>query len=183
MPVSAFFKLKLTLFTDMPRAIIIALFINQVNLGGKKMFYLIFTALFLKPSIRKEDIPSQIGRAISGFIISIVLLYFLKVDRSISFLISALWIPALVQVIFMLAGMSVKKFDRKKKGVEKTGDWRLVLVFICAILVSIVYNSYPYITGGAKKLAYMVNVTESKEMVSKIDTQHIIVISPGNRIL
>lgn len=162
----------------MPYAIIIAFYINQVNLGVTKMFYLIFTALFLKPSLKKEDIPSQIGRAILGFIISIVLFYFLKVDRSISFLISALWIPALVQAIFAMAGMSVKKFDRKKKSVEKTGDWRFVLAFICAIIVSIVYNSYPYISGGAKKLASMVNVTESTEMVSKIDTQHIIVISP-----
>lgn len=142
------------------------------------MFYLIFTVLFLKPSLKKEDVPSQIGRAILGFLISVIVFYFGKADRSISLLVSLLWIPAMVQFIFAVLSDWVRRYDSKKRHESKGQSGILVLAYCGIFIFSICFSFYPYITGGAKKLASMVNVKESTDKVSKIDTQHIIVIAP-----
>ena len=136
------------------------------------MYNLIFALLFLKPSIKKKDLPGQIGRLITGFLISFLLFYFGNVDRSISLIIATLWIPAIFQVVFALVGGAVRKWE------QRDNEGLIAIVTIVMFLGSIFYNSYPYITGGAKNLSKMVNVKESTEKVSKIAAEHVIVIAP-----
>ncbi len=140
------------------------------------MFYLLITALFLKPSIKKEDLPEQLGRAIIGGLVSFFALYVFKFDRSLSFILSMLWLPALVQVSFYTATYEAKK-AAKSKTVQKASALPAIIM-IAAILFSIGYNLFPYITGGAKNLAKMVPVKESIEKVSQVDAEHVVVISP-----
>lgn len=140
------------------------------------MFYLLIIILFLKPSIKKEDLPEQIGRGIIGVLVSFFALYILKFDRSLSFVVSMLWLPALVQVLFY-AGTSSANKKSKNKTVQK-GSSVIPLIMIIAIFFSAGYNLFPYITGGAKSLAKMVPVKESTEKVSQIDAEHVVVISP-----
>ncbi|MFA9398463.1 MAG: hypothetical protein ACERKV_09385 [Clostridiaceae bacterium] len=133
------------------------------------MFYIIFSILFLKPSIKKEDIPGNIGRFITGFIFSFVFFYLFNKDRSISYILSILWIPA----IFQSASYEIIS-EKNKIKTKAYINWSLALV----IIISIGYNFFPYISFGSKNLAKMVPVQNSTELVSKIDSEHIIVISP-----
>lgn len=140
------------------------------------MFYLLITVLFLKPSFRKEDLPAQIGRAILGGIVSFFFLYVFKFDRSLSFILSILWVPALIQLILYAGGAAANKAI-KKKSAQKASP--IIMLSIASVmLLSIGYNLVPYITGGAKNLAKMVPVKESSEKVSQINAEHVIVISP-----
>lgn len=140
------------------------------------MYYIILTLLFLKPSIDKEDFGEQIARGIIGLIISFIVFYLGIADRSISFLAAILWLPALVQMLFagVDAGVSVKvKGETKpRRNLAYAG------IFGILFILSIGYSFYPYITGGAKKLAKLPEVQESSEKISKIDAEHVIVISP-----
>ncbi|MBL4934364.1 hypothetical protein JK636_01180 [Clostridium sp. YIM B02515] len=140
------------------------------------MFYLLIIILFLKPSIRKEDLPEQIVRGIIGVLVSFFVLYILKFDRSLSFMLSMLWLPALVQVLFYAGTSSANKKSRNKT-VQK-GSSVIPLIMVTAMLFSVGYNLFPYITGGAKNLAKMVPVKESTEKVSQIDAEHVVIISP-----
>ncbi len=129
------------------------------------MYYIIMILLFLKPSIKKEDINEQIARGITGLIFSWFLFYVVCVDRSIYFIMAALWVPAIFQISFLstLKGKNKDKF---------------VSVMCILLVLSIGYNLYPIITAGASKLASEVPVKESSEGVLKADASHIIVISP-----
>jgi hypothetical protein len=139
------------------------------------MFYLLITILFLKPSVKKDHIPEQIGRAVIGGLFSFIVLYLFKFDRSLSFTLSMLWFPALVQLLFYAGTSAVNKSIKRKT--EKASPVP-ALVMTAAMLFSIGYNLFPYITGGAKNLAEMVPVKESTEKVSQIDAEHVVVISP-----
>lgn len=132
------------------------------------MFYTLFTLLFLKPSYKKEDIHNNIGRAIAGLIFSFLFFYLFNKDRSISFLVSVVWIPAIFQTILYIADNS------KEKKVKSYPVIILLVVFIG----SLAYNFVPYINLSSKNLAKMVPLKESSEKISKIDSEHIIVISP-----
>ncbi|MDF2532760.1 MAG: hypothetical protein K0Q65_2341, partial [Clostridia bacterium] len=123
----------------------------------------------------KEDLSEQIGRAIIGGIISFFLFYVVKFDRSVSFILSTLWLPALVQLIFY-AGSSVATKVRNKQAKGTSAAFSLIMTV--TILFSVGYNLFPYITGGAKNLAKMVPVKESTEKVSQVDAEHVIIISP-----
>ncbi|MFT5875134.1 MAG: hypothetical protein ACI8WT_004115 [Clostridium sp.] len=96
--------------------------------------------LFLKPSLKKEDINEQIARGVTGLIFSWVLFYVLCVDRSIYFIMAALWLPAVFQMSFSLGSKG------KNKG-------KFVGVMSIFFFLSVGYNLYPYITVGASKLA------------------------------
>ena len=137
------------------------------------MFYLIFSVLFLKPSIKVKDIPEQIFRFIIGLFMSFLVFYIGAEDRSVSFILAALWLPAIIQIVFALGEAGTAK-DKKVSDIAGLK----MLIAIVMILFSIGYNILPYDIGGAKNLAKMVNVKESSEKVSKIDTAHVIVISP-----
>ena len=139
------------------------------------MFYLLIILLFLKPSIKKEDLPEQLGRAVMGGLFSFIVLYLLKFDQSLSFILSMLWFPALVQLLFYAGTSALNK--SAKKTAEKASPIPAIII-TAAILFSIGYNLFPYITGGAKNLAIMVPVKESTEKVSQIDAEHIVIISP-----
>jgi hypothetical protein len=140
------------------------------------MYYLLIIILFLKPSIKKEDLSEQIGRAFIGGVVSVFALYVLKLDHSISFILSMLWIPALVQMLFY-GGSKIANKSVKNKGIKK--DSSIIALIMTAVMIfSIGYNLFPYITGGAKNLAKMVPVKDSTEKVSQIDAEHVIVISP-----
>lgn len=139
------------------------------------MFYVLIILLFLKLSIKKDDFPEQIARAVIGAITAFILFYVLKFDQSVSFTLSVLWLPALFQIIFY-AGSRVGKSSRNKGNVKKSSAIPLILTL--AMIFSIGYNSFPYITGGAKNLAKMVPVKESSEKVSQVNAEHVIVISP-----
>lgn len=138
------------------------------------MYYLILILLFLKPSIKKEDIPLQIIRIFLGALVSFFLFYVCNVDRSVSLLLSILWVPALFQLIFSYG--SKKNTSRKNKDFDKHNKTSLIMFIL--IIFSIGYNFYPYITFGSKNLASMVPVKESTDKLSKIDAEHVIVISP-----
>ena len=129
------------------------------------MYYIIMILLFLKPSIKKEDINEQIARGITGFIFSWFLFYVVCVDRSIYFIMAALWVPAIFQMVLSLGS--------KGKNKDKFAGVMFIL-----LVLSIGYNLYPIITAGASKLASEVPVKESSEGVLKADASHIIVISP-----
>lgn len=129
------------------------------------MYYIIMILLFLKPSIKKEDINAQIARCITGFIFSWFLFYVVCVDRSIYFIMASLWVPAIFQMC-LAAESKAKNKDN------------FVGVMVVLLVLSIGYNLYPYITAGASKLASEVPVKESSEGVLKADASHIIVISP-----
>lgn len=137
------------------------------------MCYLIFALLFLKPSIKKQDIPSQIGRGILGLITGFFIFYFGNADNSISFLLSILWVTASFQLGFAIIGAAISR----GKG-DKSGNVLIGLVVLFMYVIGIGYNLYPYITFQSKNLAKMVDVKESTEKVSKIDAAHVIVISP-----
>lgn len=140
------------------------------------MYYLLIIILFLKPSIKKEDLPEQIVRAIIGAITSFVLFYILKFDHSISFVLSILWLPAIFQIIIYLGSAASYKARKIKEETNISPYFAL-----CAVIVfvfSLGYLSFPYITGGAKNLAKMVPVKESTEKLSQIDAEHVIVIPP-----
>lgn len=128
------------------------------------MYYIIMILLFLKPSIKKEHINEQIARGITGLIFSWFLFYVLCVDRSIYFILAALWVPAIFQMSLSLGS--------KDKNKSKFAGVMCIFFFL-----SIGYSLYPYITAGAKKLATSVPVKESNEGVLKADASHIIVIS------
>lgn len=140
------------------------------------MYYLLVILLFLKPSIKKEDLPEQIGRGIIGGIVSFLVLYVFKFDHTLSFLLSMLWLPAIVQLIFYVISGEVNK-DKKNKENRKYSV-PIGMCLIVFMILSIAYNQVPYITGGAKNLAQMVPVEESTEKVSQINAEHVIVISP-----
>lgn len=140
------------------------------------LFYLLIIVLFLKPSFKKEDLPEQLGRLILGALASFLLLYVFKVDRSLSIILAMMWFPALMQIIFYLGSKAGYKSKRIKE--EKKASTAIPLIMIAALIFSIGYNNYPYITAGAKKLAKMVPVKESTEKVSKVDAEHVVVISP-----
>lgn len=129
------------------------------------MYYIIMVLLFLKPSIKKEHINEQIGRGVAGLIFSWFLFYVVCVDRSIDFVMAALWVPAIFQ-------MSLSLVSKDKNKGKFAG-----LMFMLFIL-SIGYSFYPFITGGASKVASSVPVKESSVGVLKADAGHIIVISP-----
>lgn len=131
------------------------------------MFYILMAVLFLNPDVKKASKKSQIIRAILGLITGFILFYIFNMDRSISFILSSLWIPALFQIIS--SGIL-----RKKGSYSKT----LIKVMTIILFFSIGYKFYPYDTLGAKKLAGIVPVKESNDTVSKIDAAHVIVISP-----
>lgn len=135
------------------------------------MYPILYFFLFLKPSLKRDDIGEQVLRAIIGLILTFIVYYLIVPDRTLSFLISALWLPAVIQLIF-----SIGSFISGKEPIRETGF--NILAFFLLFVLCIGYNLYPYITGGAKNLAKMVEVTESSEKVSKIDAQHVIVISP-----
>jgi hypothetical protein len=147
------------------------------------MFYLILIILFLKPSFRKEDLGEQIGRGIFGAIIAFFVFYIGNVDRSISFLVSILWLPAIFQFVCAAAagasknikGKDIKSFEANK-GAKASSI--VIMVAIISIVGSIGYNLYPFITAGASNLAKMVPVQESTEKVSKINAEHVVVVSP-----
>ena len=129
------------------------------------MYYIIMILLFLKPSIKKKDRSEQIERAIVGFIFSWVLFYVVCVDKSIYFIMAALWVPAIFQMSLSLGS--------KDKNKSKFMGVMYILLFL-----SIGYNLYPFITAGASKLASEVSVNESSDGILKADANHIIVISP-----
>lgn len=134
------------------------------------IYGIIYILLFLKPSINKKDIGSQIARGVIGAIFSFMFFYLANADRTFSFIFAVIWIPALVQIVF--AGIESGK-DKNNRANNVTAALAGVIFLLC-----IGYNFFPYITGGAKKLASMVPVKESSEMISKVDAEHIIVISP-----
>lgn len=139
------------------------------------MFYMIMIILFLKPSFKKEYMKEQIFRGSLGFVVSFILFYIFNMDRSISFLISAIWIPALFQIIFA----TVNTFVERKKETTKDKKENLFLsTMIILIIGSMVYNGYPYVIGQSKNLAKMVNLKESNDKISKINAEHVIIISP-----
>lgn len=140
------------------------------------MFYVLIIALFLKLSFKKEDLSGQLGRAVIGAITAFFLFYVLKFDQSFSFILSMLWFPALVQLIFYAGASAVNKAKRNKSAANTSP--LVVLLMTAAIVFSIGYNNYPYVTAGAKNLAKMVPIKESAEKVSQIDAEHVIVISP-----
>lgn len=141
------------------------------------MYYLLVILLFLKPSIKKEDLPEQTGRAILGGILSFLVFYTFKFDQSLSFILSILWLPAIVQFILYAAWPNDNQTSQKKpKAINGSHFFGLSMVIV--LLFSIGYNLFPYITGGAKNLAKMVPVKESAEKVSQVDAEHVIVISP-----
>ena len=129
------------------------------------MYYIIMILLFFKPSLKKEYLNEQILRGITGLIFSWFLFYVVCVDRSIYFIMAALWVPAIFQM-----GLSLGSKDKNK---GKFAGAMCVLFFL-----SIGYSLYPFITAGASKLATSVSVVESSEGVLKADANHIIVISP-----
>ncbi|MBK5240956.1 hypothetical protein [Clostridium sp.] len=129
------------------------------------MYYIIMILLFLKPSIKKEHINEQIARGIIGLIFSWFLFYVLCVDRSIYFIMAALWVPAIFQMCLSLWSKD------ENKG-------RFAVGMSILFLLSIGYSLYPFITAGAKKLATSVPVKESSDGILKADASHIIVISP-----
>ncbi|MDP4177771.1 MAG: hypothetical protein Q8900_05440 [Bacillota bacterium] len=140
------------------------------------VFYVILILLFLKPSIKKEDLGYQVGRLFFGGIVSYIIFYLCKADKSISFIISILWLPALVQLVLYIIA-NVSKYSKVNRSHNKNSKI-IPLVMAALMLISIVYNNIPYITGGSKNLAKMVPVKESTEKVSQIDAEHVIVISP-----
>lgn len=147
------------------------------------MFYLILILLFLKPSFRKEDVGGQIGRGIFGAIIAFVVFYIGNVDRSFSFMVSVLWLPAIFQLacaVFSNTASNMRGKDIKsleaRRGVNHSSIFIIIMIILA--LVSIGYNLYPYITAGASNLAKMVPVQESAEKVSKINAEHVVVVSP-----
>lgn len=127
--------------------------------------------LFLKPSIKKKDLSQNITRAIFGLFISFTLFYVFNKDRSVSFILSILWFPMMFQFISYIGENIGDKNEKKSRK-----PINFILSFI--ILASLLYNAFPYVTFGSKKLAEMVPVKESKEVVSKIDSKHVVVISP-----
>lgn len=132
------------------------------------LYILLFVMLFLKPSFDKKYIGQQIGRLIIGLFFSWLVFYIGNADRTFSFVLAVLWIPSLVQAIFVVLAL-------------KNKDNTAVPIFIVSLamfLFSLLFNNYPFVTGGAKKLADMVPVKESSEKISKIDAAHVIVISP-----
>jgi len=137
------------------------------------MYYLLLILLFLKPSIKKEDLQEQIIRGILGGIISFFVFYICKYDKSISFIFSMLYIPIIIQIIFYTISSEKNKYKNKSKSKSF-----FVPVMILFFILSILYNTLPYITGNAKKLAQMVPVKESTEKISQIDAEHVIIISP-----
>jgi hypothetical protein len=129
------------------------------------MYYILMILLFLKPRLKKEHINEQIARGVTGIIFSWFLFYVVCVDRSIYFIMAALWIPAIFQMTLSLVS--------KDKNKVKFAGAMCVLLFL-----SIGYSLYPFITAGASKLASSVPVVESSEGILKADASHIIVISP-----
>jgi len=129
------------------------------------MYYIIMILLFLKPSIKKEHFDEQIARGLLGLIFGWFLFYIACVDRSIYFIMASLWVPAIFQMSLSL-------------GSKEKNKSKFALVMCILLFLSIGYNLYPYITGGASKLASSVPVKESNNGISKADASHIIVISP-----
>ncbi|MBU3112179.1 hypothetical protein [Clostridium lacusfryxellense] len=129
------------------------------------MYYIIMSLLFLKPSIKKEHVNEQIARAITGLIFGWFLFYLANVDRSIYFIMAALWVPAIFQMVFSLGSKDIHK-------------GKFIWGMCILLFLSIGYNLYPYITAGSSNLASSVPVKESTEGVSKADANHIIIISP-----
>lgn len=129
------------------------------------MYYILMILLFLKPSLKKKDVNEQITRGVVGLIFSWFLFYIVCVDRSIYFILAALWVPAIFQMSISLGSKD------KNRG-------KLVGVMCLLIFLSIGYNMYPFITAGASKLATAVPIVESSEGILKADASHIIVISP-----
>lgn len=136
---------------------------------GDFMYYILFTLLFLKFSFKKEDVKEQIVRAEIGGVISFAVFYLFNKDRSLSLILSIIWIPAVFQLILTSIFQDIKK--------QKISKF-YYLVAAVFMVFSFCYNLYPYITGSSKKLAQMVPVKESSDMVSKIDAEHVIIISP-----
>lgn len=132
------------------------------------MYYILFTLLFLKIGYKKADIEENVGRGILGLLFSFLFFYLLNKDRSLSFLISVIWIPAIFRIIFYLGD------KLKAKGAKSY----IVITLVVVTIVSLAYNFVPYINFSSKNLANMVPVEESNEKLSKIDSEHIIVISP-----
>jgi hypothetical protein len=129
------------------------------------MYYILMILLFLKPSIKKENMNEQIARGVMGLIFSWFLFYVICVDRSIYFIMASLWVPAIFQMTLSLVS--------KDKNKDKFAGAMCILFFL-----SIGYSLYPFITAGASKLAASVPVVESSDGILKADTSHIIVISP-----
>jgi hypothetical protein len=134
------------------------------------MFYVIIAILFLKPSLKKEDMTSQILRGICGLAFGFLVFYLFNADRSFSFILAALWFPALVQLGLAVTGIIKEGYSSDKIIVP--------LVMFALFSLSFGYNNYPYITGNSKVLAEMVPVRESTDKLSKIDSEHVVVISP-----
>lgn len=132
------------------------------------MIYILFTLLFLKPGYKKEDLQGNIGRAVTGLLFSFLFFYLFNKDRSLSFLLSVIWIPLLFQLILYITG----RFKEKKV------KSYYVIILLSVFILSIAYNFVPYVNFNSKNLAKMVPVEESSEKVSKIASEHIIVISP-----
>jgi 1,4-dihydroxy-2-naphthoate octaprenyltransferase len=147
------------------------------------VYYLIVAVLFLKPSIKKEHLPAQIGRFIFGLLISFFLFYVFNADRSISFILSMLWLPAIFQIVLCFKNLTgttgnYKKIKRKQEYSNSNIENIFATLMIFVIFFCFAYNAQPYITGQAKKLAAMVPVKESTDKLPKIDAEHVIVISP-----
>lgn len=136
------------------------------------MFYLLVILLFLKPSIKKEDLPEQAARAVIGALVSFFVFYICKFDKSISFILSMFWLPAVFQFILYAASREINR-DKNKNSSSLIG-----IISAALIPLSIGYNMFPYIIGGSKKLAQMVSVKESTEKVSQVDAEHVVIISP-----
>lgn len=139
------------------------------------MYYILVIVLFLKISLKKEDLPEQLVGAVIGGIVSFFVFYVFKLDHSLSFIFSMLWVPTLWHLILYAAEKSMKRTKKNGTGI---GSIIFTVSMTAALLFSFGYNLFPYITGGAKDLAKMVPVKESTEMVSQIDAAHVIVISP-----
>lgn len=137
------------------------------------MYYLIFTLLFLRPSIKTKYIPFQIIRGLTGFILSLLLFYLINFDRSLTLIISVLWLPAVFQITFCF----IEYESLKEKG-KNIVTMFLIYVSLLSFFTSIIFNMYPYITGKSNMLAKMVPVKESNEKLTEIDAAHVIVISP-----
>lgn len=141
------------------------------------LFYFLAPLLFLNPNFKAASKLNNLLRYLAGFIFFFMQFYNLNKDKSLSFMISVLWIVGAFQIIAALVEAGATLSYRRK--VINVGIPRKI-IFVSSILIlaSVFYNNLPFSIANAKGLYNLAAAKESTEDSPKANTENIIIIPP-----
>lgn len=134
------------------------------------LYYFLVPILFLSPNIKNANKWTNILRYIIGFVISFTMFYLFNEDKSISFIISMMFLIGIFQIIMSIVEAGIDFTTKSPK--------RAILLGIALMVIAGIYNTLPISIGRAKGLYEMVGATESDAQSPKINTENIIIIPP-----